>query len=459
MRPPCAPSRTAIHFMVIAAALRLASLSTVGAAPPSDTAVDGLVRQLGAESRKDRLEAEQRLIELGPEVLDRLPPPDLVEGAGARDAVGRIRQQLELVAARESIRPRPATLQGTRTTEQWAGELATQTGNTLLVDPADRGKMVTLDLPSLPFWETLHRAGWETAYDPRSNRVSLRARGADEPPSGDLSGIFRVTAEARRRGEQVHVGLELWGEPRIRPLYAVIADGALTLERGELRSVAVSPDAHREVPMMGRGPVRVTVPLTFPPAQFAQLEGTLQVKTAALPVPVEFELSERGPVARRRGGVTVTCRKAELVAPPKPGEATGGRPGLNLRMTIAYDHGGPEFESHRLWLYHNEAWLETRGGDRLGVAPEIAALEETDGALALDYHFSGVEEPLAKLRFVYVVPTLILDVPVSFRIPNLTIRAEQSRAPERAIGEKPDADATTRQPRFSGFPRSSGSDD
>ena len=438
MRPPRVLPFAAPWLAVVALALIFASSSGAVAAPPKAAEVEELIRQLGAEARKDRLAAEQKLIEIGPELLERLPPPDLIEGASAREAVGRIRQHLELEAACQSIRPRPAELRGRHNWESWAAELARQTGNSLLVAPADRDRTLSLDLPSLPFWETLRRAGWVTVYDSETNRVSLRGSGAEEAPVGDCSGVFRVTATGRRRGEQVHVGLELWGEPRIRPLYAMIADGALTLERGDLRSVAVSPDARREIPMTGRGPVRVTVPLLFPPAQFAQLEGTLQVKTAALPVPVEFDLSDRGPVARRRGGVTVTFRKAEAVASSKP-EPPEASPGLSLRMTVAYDHGGPEFESHRLWLYHNEAWLETRTGERLGGTPEIAAIEETNGGLALDYFFPDVRQPLAELRFVYVVPTLILDVPVTFRIPDLPIIAERDGAAERDTREKPDA--------------------
>lgn len=448
MRPPRVFACVVLGRLVIACGLTLANFQAAAAAPPGVAEVEGLVRQLGAEARKDRLAAEQRLIDMGPEILDRLPPPDLLDGAGSREAVGRIRQQLELMAARESIRPRLAALRGTRTWEAWAGEIARETGNSLLVSPADRERLLALDLPALPFWETLRRSGWEAAYDPGTNRVSLVTSGRGEPPAADCSGIFRVTAEARRRGEQVHVALELWGEPRIRPLYARIADSAVTLERGELRSIPVSADARREIPMTGRGPVRVTVPLEFPPARFGQLEGTLQVKTAALPVPVEFNLGEGGPIARRRGGVTVTCRKAEAVAPAKSGAAPAAPPGVSVRMSIAYDHGGPEFESHRLWLYHNEAWLETRGGDRLGGVPEIAALEEMDGGLALDYFFPGLETPLKELRFVYVVPTLILDVPVSFRIPDLPILAERKADSDAPVGEKPVAEQSGSQDCF-----------
>jgi len=425
----------------------------VWAAPPDAGEVKQLLLQLGSETRRERVDAEQRLLELGPELLESLPPADLIETATAREAVGRVRRQLELDAARQSIRPRPAALRGTKTLRDWATELRTETGNDVDVAAEDRDRMFALDIATAPFWQVVQTAGWSPRYDAATNRVSLGPARPGLSQPADASGIFRVAAEAVRRGSQVHVTLELWGEPRIRPLYATVADSAISLVRGDRHSTPVSPDARREIPMTGRGPANVTVPLDFPAARFAQLEGTVQVKTAAFPERVEFDrLAEGGPVSRRRGGATVTFHaatfhRAELdpPSPPTPKGETGGS--VKIRLTIAYDHGGPEFESHRLWLYHNEAWLEAKGngggsgestGRRLAIAPEIDSLEEANGALALDYRFPGVTQDLSELHFVYVVPTLILDVPVSFRIPDLAISDEPAASPK---ADPPKADA------------------
>lgn len=415
--------------------LALVAPLAANAAAPDPVVVKELLQKLGSETRRERVEAEQRLLELGAELLETLPPADLIENVTARDAVGRIRQQLELDAARQSIRPRLATLQGTKTFREWVVNLREQTGNDVDVAADQAGRSFTLDVESAPFWKTLRSAGWAPRYEIATNRVSLQVGASERGRGIDDSGIFRVSAEAVRRKGQVHVMLELWGEPRIRPLYATIADGAVSLDRGELRSTAVSPDARREIPMTGRGPGNVTVPLEFPAARFAQLEGTLQVKTAAFPERVEFDrLAEGGPVARRRGGATVTFHRAAIETAEEPGTPPAKRRSVTVRLAIAYDHGGPEFESHRLWLYHNEAWLETRGDEkgagsrRIAAAPEIDSLEEANGGLALDYRFPGVAEDLSELRFVYVVPSLILDVPVPFRIPDLTISEERDEA-------------------------------
>lgn len=376
--------------------------------------VPQLLRDLASDTRQVRVEAEQALLKRGTELLDELPPPDLIRSPSARDAVERIRRELEEKAARDSTEPSSIRLDGTKTLAAWADEIARQSGNRVHVPPRQAGKSVTLGLAPLPFWTALHRAGWKLEYEKSGGLPDLLPAPPPSEPSlpADRRGLFRVEGRASRKADVVQVQVEFVGEPRIRPLYATFADADISLSGQETESRPVSADARREVPLSGRGPGSVTIPLIFPKGDEARLTGQFVVKTAARPLPLAFEgLHRNERIARRRGGVTVTHLRTR---------AADGE--IGIRISVVYDHGGPEFESHRLWLYHNEAWLETLDGERLSAAPQIESLEESNGALAFEYRFSGITRPLDRVRFVYVVPSLIVDVPVVFRIDDVPIR-------------------------------------
>lgn len=400
----------------IAAAVLLTGLAgavPVQAEEPAGTKeIPQLLRDLGSDARQVRAEAEQALLKRGTELLDELPPPDLIRSPSAREAVERIRRELEEKAARDSTEPSSIRLEGTKTLGAWAEEIARQSGNRVHVPPKQAGESVTLDLAPLPFWAALHRAGWKLEYEKTGGLPDLLPAASEPSSPADRRGLFRVEGRASRKEDIVQVRVDFVGEPRIRPLYATFADADISLSSETAESRPVSTDARREVPLSGRSPGSVTIPLIFPKGDAARLTGRFVVKTAARPLPIAFEgLHRNERIARPRGGVTVTHLRTR--AEP------GGE--IAIRISVVYDHGGPEFESHRLWLYHNEAWLETLEGERLSAAPQIDSLEESNGALAFEYRFSGITRPLDRLRFVYVVPSLIVDVPVEFRIDGMPI--------------------------------------
>ncbi len=84
---------------------------------------------------------------------------------------------------------------------------------------------------------------------------------------------------------------------------------------------------------------------------------------------------------------------------------------LSLVLVITYDKGGPEFDSHRMWIHQNSAWLRTP--EREGrLNPDEVELRETgpQGAV-LAYRFHDVPGKLETIQFVYEAPALVTDVP------------------------------------------------
>ena len=65
-------------------------------------------------------------------------------------------------------------------------------------------------------------------------------------------------------------------------------------------------------------------------------------------------------------------------------------------MSIAYDAGGPEFESHRTWIYHNEVYLEAPDGQRFPVNDGFDTTAQADG---------GVAGPAGSMKFSDMVTT------------------------------------------------------
>jgi len=94
---------------------------------------------------------------------------------------------------------------------------------------------------------------------------------------------------------------------------------------------------------------------------------------------------------------------------------------VSLRISVAYDAGGPAFESHRSWMFQNEAWLQSPDGPRIGLSEPPIIRRQADGAVAVDYRFENAAADLDNLRFVYVAPTLLIDVPVSFQFKSFSV--------------------------------------
>jgi hypothetical protein len=399
--------------------------------PISSEAVAAAVRDLGADTLAERTAAEQSLLGMGPDVLELLPPVDVVEAPAVREAVRRIRTQLELQAARQSILPSPATLVGRMTLRDAAATIGRQTGNLLLIDQlpdeaADRSIDVACE--SAPFWSCLgdlqQAAGvsWEMVNEPPA--VALVPRSVDELPTvaSTSSGSFRLSVESvTSKPGVVRVQFQLVAEPRLRPLFLKLADADFEARMNDRRLELFSPESKTELPMTTRAPASFAV-LFQRPAEVAapgtlSIKGKLMVETAAAPTEVLFrDLSGTVPVVRRRGGVTVTLQRARYL----PSTAGGRR--ARVRLSIAYDAGGPAFESHRTWIYHNEVYLQTGDGRRFAVNDGFDTTAEASGGVVVEYRFKDLPDlPPTAWELVYVAPTLLIEAPVEFEFSGLAV--------------------------------------
>ncbi len=441
--------------------------SLASAAEPADRSpnleheVRRLLEDLAAETRARRLAAEQQLVELGPKILPLLPAPEVLLSASVREAVRRTRFELERIQARESVLPSHVTLDGRQPVGKALTEITRQTGNRL--DGSRLPKEILeqpigINFDSTAFWKVLDdlaaRLDVQYEFDASVSGLELSLAATDRRPRETARcypGAFRIEAPPAERitrpfirrpaigqknqkpdarDDLLRVTLLLFPEPRLRPLFLQFTPsgiGVCTEDKTSLNPL--SPEANFELALgEGTGPSRLQVDYLIPRADRSaelNLKGRVRCTAAAGNENIRFTnlakaAQEQGvSVARRRGGVTVTLNRVE-VAPPIPGKKE-----VRVRIAVTYDIGGPAFESHQRWILHNKVYLEDAAGKQLRLNGGSETSLQAEGGMEIEYRFVDVPDPVPEYTFVYVAPTLIIDVPIEFEIQSVAIQNKQ----------------------------------
>lgn len=398
-------------------------------------AVDRWVAQLEAPTLSERSRAERELLELGPKILPWLPPKELLPGVASRDAVQRLRIQLQRQLARDSARPSRVTLSGAYSLNDLVKEVARQTGNSLRAADSlspDYDAPRPWKFEDATFWETIDsisdELGLSVTATPDSDQLVLTRRPSEQkPPPVCRAGVLHaelfdaswhaISGDPQRK--LLRLQADLTFEPRLRPLFVHFRAGDFSAVTPDGKSFdSWNPMARYELPMAGASR-RTTVRWDFvaPTADVVTtvaLKGKVLVHLAGATEAIRFDqLAARKEILRRRGGVSVRLHETRFEE-----ESDGSRTAA-ARITVSYDAGGPAFESHRTWVYHNAAWLEdTR---RRYPFADFDTLLQSDGSVQLEYRFKSL--PAAdSLAFVYEAPTLLLDVPFELTFQNVAVK-------------------------------------
>ena len=195
--------------------------------------VQALIINLANNSRRVRIDAEEQLLNLGPAVLPLLPEPDEDTDANVRQAVERIRRQLELQKATTIFAASTFTLNGKYSLQDVLEHLSTQTENPIdhsKLKNSLRTKLIVCKFQKTSFWTTItklakdNRFSWELKDQkliliPASSEAALQS-------FETLSGPTHVSLA---EGEMVDIpgssSVKLWKsivtistEPRLQPL-------------------------------------------------------------------------------------------------------------------------------------------------------------------------------------------------------------------------------------------------
>ena len=390
-----------------------------------------LIRQLDAPQLAERQAAENRLIEMGPEILDLLPESSERVSAEVAERVARIRQQLQHTMAESAGRASPVTLEGQWPLSEILAKIEKQTGNKIVFrgsqqpegSPAVDPKL-NVDFDQRPFWEVVDRLmdqaelgvytyGQEKAVYvvPRPGRESSRVARAS------YSGPFRfepVMIHAQRdlrapSNQLLRLVLEVCWEPRLAPvtLKQRMADVEALDEKGRPLEVD-APEAVSEVfvtpDSMGG---ELEIPLKLPPRdvqQIARLKGTLTALLPSKAAAFRFDDIEHAKeVEQRVAGVTVTLEQVRK-----------NREAWEVRLRVRFDEAEGALESHLNWIYDNEVYLEDADGKPVA-RPTLETTGQSENGIGVAYYF-GVDGPLDDYTFVYKTPALILSKAFEYEI-------------------------------------------
>lgn len=400
-----------------------------------------LVRQhladLDSNQLARRQTAEKQLLDLGPRILNLLPASDLLPSAAVRATVTRVRVTLERRQALESVQAARVTTAGDLTLEDWLKQVESQTGNHIEVAAlsSENNKQI-LNQPSenVPFWpameKTIQTTGLRYRFEADSSMLKLVPQtdpAADAAWQATSSGPFRVAVDWVRprkvvgndRQQRLRTELSVAPEPRLRALFLKLLakDFQATGPRGQMFPAA-DTSAQYDLPL-GEGGRYVTWNLDFAADGSLtesdifplKITGKAAMQIAAGSEHIRFsDLVDGAGTARRRGGVTVTVQKI------KSQTGADGKLAVSIKVLVVYDTGGPAFESHRTWIFHNKVYLDHHDQKPSPANGGFETDLQQNRAVGVTYRFEGLSGKLEDYQFVYVAPTLIVDVPFKIEL-------------------------------------------
>lgn len=389
-----------------------------------------LVRQLDDRELARRQAAERELIELGPEVLGLLPAPSNRMPAEMRQRLQRIAGALEQVAARSVIQPQLVTLSGSLTLSEALQSLEHQSGNQS-VGAEMRDAQLELDLQQTSYWQALDQILDRAELDidpyggrpqtlvlvPRASPEGSRTRWVHYHEAFRVAGM-RLTAtrdlqNPSVQGMRVSIGAA-W-EPRLAPISITqpLDKVAAVDDQGNVIPVE-NPEGRREAPVHpGMSQVELELPLALPQrgaTSIASLRGELQVLVPGRVETFEFDgdLTKQRSVEQRRAGVTLILEEVRKNVDL-----------YQLRLRVRFDEAAGALESHRGWIFNNEAYLVGADGQRLeNVGLETTRQERNEVGVA--YLFDA-PDGLEGYKFVYRTPALIIQTAVPYDLQDLPL--------------------------------------
>lgn len=394
-----------------------------------------LVRRLDADTLAEREAAERALIDLGPRALDQLPPVGSSASAEVKVRMDRVRQRLQEAAAQEAARGSRISLQGPMKLSQALAAIEQQSGNKI-VDFRERfGQQQTdptieTSFRDVPFWEVLDALldqSETTVYNfsGQAGALAIVGRAQGELPRSQraaYSGLFRfegLSLLARRdlrnpENDSLRLTLEVAWEPRVAPIVLHLPLDQLEAVDENDRSLDAQRGPGRlEIPVQGDVPAaEIQIPFGLPDRgsrNIARLEGRLDALVPGRTHEFVFEQLETAKsVEQRMAGVTVTLEQVR-----KNGEL------YEVRVGARFDQADRALESHRNWVYNNEAYLVDAEGQRVEHAGMQATLQRED-EVGVSYLFDH-EAGLQGCRFVYKTPVLIVAMPVKYELKDIPL--------------------------------------
>lgn len=392
-------------------------------------AIADLVAQLDADTLAERTAAEKALIAMGPSILPKLPATDDNTAAQLRQRLAVIRQVLEKQVAASITQAKTVRLTGLFTVDKVIRAIELQTGNSMALSRGGDTE-VEVDFQNTPFWKAadslLDQAGLDTvALGGQPNRLVLTARPPGSRPRLDnaqYNGVFRVepvrvfsVRDLRNSDADVmRITLSVGWEPRLSPISMVHDMSTIKAKDEEGNVIESAAEGRRDLSIQpGMSAVEIELPLTLPDRsaeKIASLTGELEVL-----VPGQSELFEFGGDLESARGVEVKRAGATVILD----QVRQSGAIHQIRMRLRFDDASNALESHRGWVFSNQAYLLDSNGEKIPNAG-LESTGKSDNEVGVAYLFA-VDNGLKGHKFVYETPASIIRQKVVYEVQDISL--------------------------------------
>lgn len=428
-----------MNFLLIFTGVMLLADAAPADAPKLTEQVAALVSQLDSRQLAERDEAERKLLALGSDVLPLLPEVNDRTAAEVATRVARIQQKLLRIRAMAASEPARITLKGEKLTlDAVLKEFEKQSGNTITDYREQFGQVasdaaLTVDYDKTPYWQALDAAldqAGLTLYGFAGRRgafvVNRPEGGVARAASAYYAGPFRlepVRFEAVRdlrnpNAKSLKLFVEVSWEPRLQPFAILQPLAELRASGSDGAALAVGGDAEPEASVReGASAAEIEIPLSLPGREVDKL--SLKGKVVALvPGPAEnFRFTGLNVATKTAPARRVEQRKAATTVVVD--HVRRNNEAWEVAVRVKFETPGTALESHRSWVFDNEAYFE--GEDQQRIAPGgIEQTLQSSEEIGVNYYFDLKQGP-QKLTFVYRTPIVVLEIPLDYEFRDLPL--------------------------------------
>lgn len=404
--------------------------------PTLSDQVKAWARRLDSDTLEDRDRAERQIIELGHQAIEYLPQVKPNTSAETKARLQRIRTILEKTRADSAAKASHITLSvQDKPLADVLGAIQEQTENKLVDYRQNFGQRadstkVSVDWKDVPFWDAVEELFAKTNleayhYAGQPNVLAFVARQSTENEANPLvrtSEIFRFEptrvesylnlSSTDQRG--TFLNLQVAWEPRVEPIVIKLPLDQLKIEDEQGKSLVSGEQMgslDTEV-LQGVSAVDIQLPLAGvkrDSQKIAKLKGDM---VALMPGRIETFMFDKLENARNvkdtRGTIEVV-----LEAFRRNGDIWEA----SILLRLLNEQGA--LESHRGWVYNNEAYLQGPDGERIDIAGFEETYRDVD-TVGMSYKFV-LEREVGDFQFVYRSPASIISLPVSFELTDIPL--------------------------------------
>ena len=385
------------------------------------------VDELDASSLNKRRAAEKSLIDVGPPALRFLP--DEVAGASieATERLARVRRALSEMKTEAQSSAIVVRLDDVSTLGEALEAISRDSGIEFEYRGDDSVPIQSTSAP-LSFWHAvdvvLDQADLDiNFYGGDRETLELVGRQSGRPSRVDsaaYTGVYRIEPQgvsSRRDLKQpsmsgLNIRVEISWEPRLTPIGMTIPIGQLSgrLDDGAVLKPQQSGETIDVATHSDLASAEFFFPMQLPagqPEKIAALSGVIRALLPGKRHTFQLDMSEVGK-EHKMDAMTVRI------------EAVRRNGGLQeVRVAVELDDPGRALESHRHWVFENEAYIKRSDGSRADHLGRELYRQTSDG-VGVGYLFDLGDE-VASSTFVYRSPTAVINNEIPFVIQDVPL--------------------------------------